>query len=163
MTTSKKFFAQRQKKLKLETFEISHPAIGTHRYVGGQFNAKTLTLKSGQQLVYQPIQAEFSLPSMSEFSTLQMSVNIGRVGSQVKRLLKDVDAYNLATPNSDVMTFVYRLFIDGFESATLSMWVSNIAIEGQSVAIIASDDNPAAINVSERYTAERFPGLAVLS
>jgi len=43
------------------------------------------------------------------------------------------------------------------------MWVVSFAIEGDNVAIVASDDNPSAINVARTYKAESFPGLKVLS
>lgn len=161
--TSRQFHAQQQKKIVYKTFEISHPAIGVIRYVSGQFYTKTLTLKSGQPATFEPIQMKVSLPNMSEYGTLTMKVDIGRVGTDVKNKLRLIEDYNAATPNTTTTPFIYREFIDGVESASFSMWVKDIVIDGQNVAIIASDDNPSAINVAEKYKVERFPGLAVLS
>jgi len=161
--TSRQFHAQQQKKKFYRTFEISHPAISTIRYVGGQFYTKTLTLKNGTQVTFEPIQMAVGLPSMNQYGTLSMKIDIGRVGTQVKKHLQAIDAYNLANPNTATTSFIYREFIDNVEAYSLEMWVKDVIIEGQNVAILASDDNPAAINVAEIYTAERFPGLTVLS
>lgn len=161
--TTRKFHAQQQKKISIEAFEITHPAFGVIRYAGGQFFDKTLTLASGKQLVFSPIQMKVGLPNMNEFSTLSMKIDIGRVGSQVKKNLTAIDAYNVANPNTKTTPFTYYQFIDGVEAYSLKMWVKSIALVGQNVAIIASDDNPAAINVAEAYTSERFPGMAVQS
>ena len=161
--TSRKFHAQQQKKIVYKAFAISHPAIGTLRYVGGQFYPKTLTLKSGGQVVFDPIQMKTSLPNMAEYGTLSMKVDIGRVGSQLKEKLKLIDDYNIATPNTETTSFTYYEFIDGAEAIAFEMWVRDFVIDGQMVAIVASDDNPSVINVAKSYKVENFPGLAVLS
>ena len=161
--TSRKFHAQQQKKITYKTFEITHPAIGVLRYVGGQFYPKTLTLKSGLQVVFEPIQMKVSLPNMSEYGTLSMKIDIGRVGSQLKEKLRLIDDYNIATPNTETTPFIYREFVDGVETIAFDMWVRDFVIDGQIVAIVASDDNPSAINVAKTYKVESFPGLAVLS
>lgn len=161
--TTRAFHAQQQKKVKYQTFEITHPAIGVVRYVGGQFYAKTLTLKTGAQLVYEPIQMKVGLPSMGEFNTLSMKIEIGTVGTQVKQKLKLIDAYNVNSPNTTVTPFIYREFLDGVEIGAFNMWVKDFVLNDRNVAILASDDNPSAISVAERYTEAKFPGVAVLS
>lgn len=161
--TSRSFHAQQQRKIKHQTFEISHPAIGTVRYVGGQFYDKTLTLKTGEQLVYNPISMKVGLPNMGEFNTLSMKIEIGAAGTQVKKKLKLIDAYNLNSPSTTVTPFVYREFLDGVEIGSFSMWVKEFVFNDRNVAILASDDNPSAISVAEIYTESRFPGVAVLS
>jgi hypothetical protein len=161
--TTRKFYAQQQKRLVYQSFEIHHPAVGFIRYVGGAYFPKTLTIKSGDKIVFQPIQMKVGLPSMGEFNTLSMKIEIGRVGTEVKKNLTMINDYNLANPNTETTPFIYRQFTDGFETARFSMWVKDILIDGQNVAISASDDNPSAISVAELATVERFPGLEVLS
>lgn len=161
--TQKQFFAQRQKKSKMQAFEIYHPAIGYVRYVGGQFYSKTLTMRDGSRVSFEPAQLKFSLPSMSEYNTLSMKVELGRVGTMVKEKLRAIEEYNLANPNTTTTDFRYFNFIDGVETYRIEMWVKDVILDDQFAAIIASDDNPAAINVAERYEVERFPGLAVPS
>ena len=56
-----------------------------------------------------------------------------------------------------------KQFVDGVETISFNMWVRDFVIDGQMVAIVASDDNPSAINVAKTYKVESFPGLAVLS
>ena len=160
--TNRKFHAQQLKKIVYKTFEVSHPAIGVIRYVGGQFYAKTFNTSSGLA-TFEPIQMKVGLPNMGEFGTLSMKIEIGRVGTQVKEKLTAIDNYNLAYPNTATTPFVYREFTDGVETVRFSMWVREFVFDGQNVAILASDDNPSEINVAERQTVERFPGLAVLS
>lgn len=160
--TTRQFHAQQQKKVYYKAFVISHP-VGTKKYVQGQFYPKTFTLKSGEQVTFDPASMKIDLPSMGEYGTLSMKIDLGRVGTDAKNFVRAIEEYNTATPNKDVTQFSYYEFTDGVEVLAFHMWVKNIIIDGQNVAIIASDDNPSAINVARTYKVEKFPGLAVLS
>jgi len=114
--TSRQFHAQQQKKITYKTFEIYHPAIGSVRYVKGQYYSKTFTTSDSGEVTFLPAAMKISLPDMSEYGNLSMKIDLGRVGSQLKEKLRLIDDYNIATPNTDTTKFIYREFVDGVET-----------------------------------------------
>lgn len=158
-------FAARVKKLTFYTFEVYHPAIGYLRFVRDQMQEKHLTLKNGSVVTFQPASFEVKLPNLNNGGSgvVEMTVQLGRVGTEVKSKLRAISAYNQSTPNVTTTDFVYRTFIDGVEDASIQLWVKNVTIDGDSVAFSASEDNPQAIDVSRRYLAQDFKGLRVIS
>ena len=166
MTISKPFFTKREQKLRFEAFAVENPAIGSLRFVtarGGAFNDVTINA-DGQIVTFKAAAFDVQKPTYSEDQTLSMGVQLGRVGTDIKSKLKAIRQYMRDNVSNDPVTFKYYEFLYGDYTTTsaLDLWVSSVAIEGNSVAISASDDNPNFIGVSERYLAQNWPGLKVI-
>ena len=163
-----KFFETRERTIRYETFEIYHPAVGVHRRVKGQFYDKQFMLEStaprnaGEIVTFEPAAFETQHPDISEDSVLTMTTQMGNIGSMIKGYLKQIKSYDNLYPNTTATEYIYREFINGVPSK-IYLWVSNFNITGDTVAFVASDDNPNAINVAEVYKAQNFPGLRVIS
>lgn len=162
------FFETRERTIRYETFEIYHPAVGVHRIVKGQFYDKQFMLEStaprnaGEIVTFEPAAFETQHPDISEDSVLTMTTQMGNIGSMIKGYLKQIKSYDNLYPNTTATEYIYREFINGVPSK-IYLWVSNFNITGDTVAFVASDDNPNAINVAEVYKAQNFPGLRVIS
>lgn len=162
------FFETRERTIRYETFEIYHPAVGVHRRVKGQFYDKQFMLEStaprnaGEVVTFEPAAFETQHPDISEDSVLTMTTQMGNIGSMIKGYLKQIKAYDNLYQNTTATEYIYREFINGVPSK-IYLWVSNFNITGDTVAFVASDDNPNAINVAEVYKAQNFPGLRVIS
>lgn len=162
------FFETRERTIRYETFEIYHPAVGVHRRVKGQFYDKQFMLEStaprnaGEIVTFEPAAFETQHPDISEDSVLTMTTQMGNIGSMIKGYLKQIKAYDNLYPNTTATEYIYREFINGVPSK-IYLWVSNFNITGDTVAFVASDDNPNAISVAEVYKAQNFPGLMVIS
>ena len=162
------FFETRERTIRYETFELYHPAVGVHRRVKGQFYDKQFMLEStaprnaGEVVTFEPAAFETQHPDISEDSVLTMTTQMGNIGSMIKGYLKQIKAYDNLYPNTTATEYIYREFINGVPSK-IYLWVSNFNITGDTVAFVASDDNPNAINVAEVYKAQNFPGLRVIS
>jgi hypothetical protein len=161
------FFETRERKIRYETIEIYHPAVGVLRYVNKQFYDKNFTLESsadrnaGESVTFTAGNFEVQHPDVSEDGVMSMQVQLGRIGTTVKQYVKQIRDYSLLNPNTTPAEFVYREFVDNVPSV-FNSWIGGITISGDSVAIIASDDNPASINVSTRYLSQNYPGLRVI-
>lgn len=162
------FFETRERTIRYETFEIYHPAVGVHRRVKGQFYDKQFMLEStaprnsGEIVTFEPAAFETQHPDISEDSVLTMTTQMGNIGSMIKGYLKQIKSYDNLYPNTTATEYIYREFINGVPSK-IYLWVSNFNITGDTVAFVASDDNPNAISVAEVYKAQNFPGLRVIS
>jgi len=161
------FFETRERKIRYETIEIYHPAIGTIRYVNKQFIDKQFTIEAGASrdagLTVTFTAGNFTVqpPSVSEDGVASMTVQLGRIGTLIKQELKSIRDYSIINPNTTPAEFVYREYVDNVPSI-FNSWIGAITIEGDSVAITASDDNPASISVATRYLSQNFPGLKVI-
>lgn len=164
---SRAFFETRERVAKFEAIEVYHPAVGVIRYVNKQFYDKEFKLESGaprnagETVTFTAGNFQVQHPDVSEDGVMSMTVQLGRIGTDIKSKLKAIKDYNLNFANTLQTEYIYREFINGVPS-TFSAWISNITISGDSVAITASDDNPALISVATRYSSQKFPGMKVI-
>ena len=158
------FFETREKKERFETIEIYHPAIDTIRYVNNQFVDRQFPIEAGAArdagLTVTFTAGHFTVqpPDVSEDGVASMTIQLGRIGTQIKQELKAIRDYSILNPNTTPAEFVYREYVDNVPSI-FNSWIGVVIIEGNNVAITASDDNPSSISVSTRYLSQNFPGL----
>lgn len=158
------FFEQRQRRILYQLIEFSHAAIGDKRFVNKQFADKTFRI-DGVSKTFQGAQFVLTMPEISDSDPVIMQVQLGRVGSNIKQYVKQINTYRKTSPNVDPVVFTYYQYLDGDLNyhQTIQLWVSNIAIDGDSVAIRMADDNASGINCARLYDAVDFPGLKVIS
>ena len=165
------FFETRERKIYYETFEVYHPAIGTIRYVNGQFVDKLFTIESdadrnaGQIVTFKAASFVQTPPSISEDGVLSITNQLGRIGSQMKQYMKAIAAYRDLNPNTTPAEYILREYLQGQDqpAGIVKLSISGVVINNDAVAITASDDNANSINVARRYRAQDFPGLKVIS
>lgn len=158
------FFEQRQRRIRYELISFSNPAIGEKLFVNKQFSDKTFSI-DGVSKVFQGAQFDLTYPEINDSDPVAMQIQLGRVGTNIKQYVKQINAYRKTTPNTDPTVFRFYEYLEGDAnySGSLELWVSNIAIDGDSVAMRIADDNASGINCARLYNAVEFPGLKVIS
>lgn len=158
------FFEQRQRRIRYELISFSNPAIGERLFVNKQFEDKTFNI-DGISKTFQAANFELTYPEINDSDPVMMQVQLGRVGSNIKQYVKQINAYRKTTPNTDPVVFTFYEYFEGDlnYSGSIQLWVSNIAIDGDRVAMRIADDNASGINCARRYNAVDFPGLKVIS
>lgn len=164
MATTRRQFLIKKERIRLyRTVEIYHPAIGVLRYVDGTIDPKFFTLEAtaprnaGQTVEFIGAGMRYTLPDQSDDNGT-LEVQLGRVGSPVKQLLKQVVGFTRIQTGEVII----REYIDGATDGpfVLQLGLASVTITPDGVAILAELENPAIRAVSEIYTVERFPGLA---
>lgn len=159
--------------IRYHTIELYHSQIGTLRFVGDfevdggiayPGNGHTFTLEAtaprdaGQAVEFAPTYLQFTPPEQSDDPVVSIDIQLGRIGSRVKRELKKVRDGGFLEP----MAVIYRMFLSDDTSVpaqVYTLWTSGITLQASSVAITATDNNPANKNVSRVYRFTDFPGL----
>lgn len=167
MTSSarrRQFFATKERKRYYKTIEIYHPSGVLLRYVQGRIDPKNFTLEStaprnpSESVEFIGGSFEYQQPDQSQ-NIVTADVQLGRVGKQVKEILKSIRGFGRAKTGEVIM----REYIAGEESApcfVMRLFIRSITMTAEGVVIRIEQDNPADRSVAEIATVERFPGLA---
>lgn len=164
MTTLRRFFSTKERKRIYDTLEIYHPSGVLLRYVTGRIDPLSVTLEASaprnasESVEYIGGAFKFQRPEQQE-SVVQADIQLGRVGKQVKQILKSITG----AARAEVGEIVYRQYIAGELTApvfVLRLYITSITMNADGVAIRAEQDNPSDRRVAELYLPERFPGLA---
>lgn len=159
-----RFFETRPRRIRYELISFSNPAFGERLFVNKQFADKTFPI-DGVNKTFQAANFELTYPEITDSDPVVMNVQLGRVGSNIKTYVKQLNAYRRANPNTDPVVFNFYEYFEGDAnySSSMQLWVSSIAIDGDSVAMRMADDNASGINCARLYNAVDFPGLKVIS
>ena len=148
------------------TLEIYHPAMDTLRFVH-EYSDKTFTLEStaprdaGQPVSFRALNFTAPMPDQDESTTVNIKINLGRVGSQAREQIKRIRGFNYFTP----VQIIYRRYLSDDTSAPVKvfrLYASQPVIQANNVTFTATDDNPSKQNVARLYQFTTFPGLEVL-
>lgn len=152
--------------IRYKTIELYHPQIGALRFVR-DFKDKSLGIEAGadrnagETVVFTAIQFDVVDPDQTATPDATITINLGRVGSDVKAKLKLITGYGFM----DQLEVIYRYYLSDDVSAPLKkykLYGSSVALSGLGAAITAEDDNPTNQDISRVYTFEDFPGLEAL-
>ena len=162
--TIREFFTQKPAAVtKFETLEFYHPSFGTLRFVKTFFD-QTLTIEAGaprnagEAVVFQALNFDVSEPTQQETPNANLTLLLGRVGSEVKERIKMISGFAYMQQ----VEIIYRYYLSDDTSAPLkvfSFFGDQININAQDVSVNASDDNPTNFDISRLYTNSGFPGL----
>lgn len=155
MTLSpRRFFNARPRIAQYMALELSHVAFGTKRYVADYFD-KTL----GGQL-HQAAAIEVKETIQDDRAEISYEVQLGRVGSQAKQLIKAVDAYPLGwmIPIKGTVSYYLSNDLNTPYREPVTLDVSNIIMDGDAVALTLESSNPQGLQVARRYNGVDFPG-----
>lgn len=164
MTTRAQFFAQKLRKRSYDTVEIYHPSGVLLRYVNGRFDPIYFTLESNAPrnpsalVEFTGKGFQFQQPDQND-TTVAADLQLGRVGSEVKQILKSIRGFDRAK----VGEVIYRQFIDGPNSQpckVIRLYIRSVTMTADGVVIRVEQDNPADRSVSRIYTVDIFKGLA---
>lgn len=140
--------------------ELYHPDIGSHYYVNNQQFDKQFTLPANAPrnantlTTFEPLGFVVERPSSGKEPVVSLDVTMGRVGSEMKKKLEQVDLMEFGE-------LVYWVFLNGAAKLQLRLQIADITLEDNAVLIRAEQENPTFRDISEIYTADRFPGLRV--
>ncbi len=160
----KEWLTQKKLSIAYQTIEVYHESLGTLRYVRNQQFDKSFTLPSdaprnpSESVVFEPVGFAVQRPEQGDQPVVQMSVQLGAVGTDIKQLLKQIPKGGFM----DSAELIYRVFLDGAQVQYLPLQISTITITTDNVVINAEQSNPTFRNISRRYTYADFPGLLLL-
>ena len=165
MTAARKtFFAAKERKMYYRTMEIWQDGGILLRYVSGRIDPKSFKLEAnaprnaGEEVEFLGGYFEYQLPDQND-SKSGADISLGRVGSQVKRLLKELTPAQRTKPGEVVL----REYVAGNEligpDYVLRLYTEKIALTAENVIIKIGSDNPAARGVAMLFNPEVFPGL----
>lgn len=146
-----------------ETIELYRPDVGVLRYVTRQQSAKSFTLGAdsprnpSQTVEFQPFGFRVQRPAQNNDPVVKVDVQLGRVGTELKQKLKAIPLGGLMNPAE----LIFRVFYDSEESMMLPLQIATITFEDTSAVIRAEQENPTFRDLSRRYLADDFPGLAL--
>jgi hypothetical protein len=160
----RRYWASKEKRIRFKTVEIHHDAIGTLRYVLGQFTDKNFMLEAdaprnpSQTVTFSAISGELSDESQTGL-VVSRSLSLGRVGTEIKQKLKlitNTERYKSAQ-------MIVRYYIKGEESAPSNVpeiyYVSKIDINEGSVTITSSDEVSFNSRISRVYREDELTGM----
>lgn len=152
--TQRRFFNTRPKLVEYMTLEIQHPAFGVKRWVKDYFD------KTFEGNIYQASYMEIRETIQDDRAAISYEIQLGRVGSQAKPLIKLVDKYPLGwvIPIKGTVKYFLSDDLNTPYRTPVTLDVSNVAIDGESVAITLETANPRGLQVARRYTGADFPG-----
>lgn len=155
MTSQRQFFATKPTLIEYMTLELSHVAFGVKRYVRNQFYDKIF---SGNE--YQAAAMEVTETIQDDRGSVSYEIQLGRVGSQAKQLIKAVDKYPLGwmIPIEATVTYYLSDDLNTPYRTPVTLSVGSIAIESDIVAMALDTANPRSIQVARRYNGDDFPG-----
>jgi hypothetical protein len=145
----------------LITVEFYHSAFGIHRLING-FKDKALTIESGaprnagEDVTFRAIALDAPWPSQKDQPTININVNIARVGSEIKSEVKKIVGFGAFEP----VQVIWRAYLSSNTSSPAAAYYlyGQVTMNGESVTINASDENPLAKRVSRILTTTDFPG-----
>jgi hypothetical protein len=160
MTTRRRFFASKERIRQYRTIEIYHPSGVLMRYVSGRIDPKNFTLEAsaprnaGESVEFLGGAFEFQQPEQND-NIVQADLQLGRVGTNVKQVLKGIRG----TARAQVGEVVFREYLDGAEPVfVLRLFIRSITMTADGVVIRVEQDNPSDRPVLDVCTPERFPG-----
>ncbi|WP_106478101.1 DUF1833 family protein [Phytohalomonas tamaricis] len=139
------------------TFEIYHQKIGSLRFIQG-FDDRDLLIETGETVTFRAANFAVSTPDQTDTPDASISVDLGRVGSQVKMQLRKLDGADFFKP----ALLTYRQYLSSVTTGptkVIALYISDIAFKADTVSIKAEDDNPSTRDVSREYSPVDFPGL----
>ena len=146
------------------TLELFHPSfVDPLRFVH-DYTEKTFTLESsaprdaGLPVVFSPLNFSAPPPDQDDTTSVNIKIDLGRVGSEVKEQLKKIQGFGFYTP----VDVIYRRFLSDDTSAPVKVYklfANQPTIKANNVSFTASDDNPSKQNVARLYQFDAFPGL----
>lgn len=145
------------------TIEIYHPSFNSLRFVRS-YSDKTLTLEASAPrdpstaVLFKALNFEVTNPEQDESPSVNIRIQLGRVGSEAKAELKKIRDFGFYQPAQ----VIYRRFLSDDTSAPVKvykLYADSPVIQANNVAINATDENPNRQDVSRLYTYQVFPGL----
>ena len=165
--TVNEYYTQRPARVSLiKALEFYHPSYGTLRFCY-QTSDRVLGVESdaprnaGEMVEYQALAFQISAPSQQDVPNVNIAINLGRVGSELKSKMKLVRGFDRQTPHE----IIYREYFSDNMSAPSRLWQvysGNINFDQNSVTVNAEDENPTTRDWSRKYTVEDFPGLQLV-
>lgn len=156
--SSREFFVTKPRIIEYTTMELYHPAIGTFRWVANQFTDKILG-----GVTYSPITMSVKETIQDARNSISYEVQLGLVGSEAKRIVKEIDRYPLGWMIEIKATVKYWLSSDTSTPYRnpVTLAVGNFMIDGSNVAFTLETSNPRGQSVARRYNGDDFPGTDV--
>ena len=148
------------------TLELYHPSMDTLRFVH-DYSERTFTLEGSAPrealtpVVFTPLNFTAPMPDQDETTSVNIKIELGRVGSEAKEQLKKVRGFGLFEP----VQVIYRKFLSDDTSSPVKvfkLFASQPSIQANIVTLTATDDNPSKQNIARLYQFSDFPGLEVL-
>lgn len=146
-----------------DTIELYHPDIGTLRYVTRQQSSKQFTLEAdaprnpSEIVTFEPLGFRVQRPAQNNEPVVKLDVQLGRVGTDLKPKLKQIQLGGFMNQAE----LIYRVFYDGEPQLILPLEIATITLEDSNAVIRAEQENPTFRDLSRRYLAADFPGLAL--
>ena len=153
--SSREFFTTKPRIIEYMTLELYHPAYGYLRFVKDQYFEKVIG-----GILRQPAFMEIKETIQDERNTVSYEVQLGRVGSQAKSFVKEIDKYPLGWMIPVDAKVEYWLSSDLSQPyrPSVALSVGNLAMDADNVAITLDTANPRGQSVARRYNGDEFPG-----
>ena len=160
----RKYWASKEKRIRFETVEIYHEAIGTLRYVLKQFTDKNFTLESdaprnpSETVSFTAIAGVLADEEQSSLE-VERVLNLGRVGTEIKQKLKLIN--NAERYKSAQM--IVRYYIQGETTEPSNVpeiyYIDEIGINKEDVYIKATDAILFNSRISTVYREDQLTGM----
>ncbi|AZU97924.1 hypothetical protein [Vibrio phage LP.1] len=156
--SARQFFNTKPRDIEYMTLELYHPAFGYKRYVANQYIEKTLG-----GLVYEPAAMIVTESISDETNSVNYEIELGRVGSQISQLAKQVKAYPFGYMRSVEATVRYFLSSDTTTPfrPVVTLEIGSLPMDSQNAKLILETSNPRGVKVARTYNGQDFPGLDV--
>lgn len=170
------------KAYRIVTIELSHPDLpaistdpsapaGIRRFVNGgdtslvnglpiqMFGLESGALHNGGETVaFRALQFIIDDPDIQENTNINIPVQLGRVGSEMRRTLKNIRGFGWLRP----ARMTYRVYLSNATDKPqyhYRTFIADINFSGTDVSLTTTDTNPVNRDVSRAYTFQDFPGL----
>ena len=128
--SSREFFNTKPRVIEYMTLDLYHPAFGYLRYVQNQFYEKTFN-----GVVYQPLAMNVTESVADDRATVTYEIQLGRVGSEVKSFIKEIEkaAFGWMTEVEATVSYYLSTDLDTPYRTPVTLAVGTIAMEAETL------------------------------
>lgn len=162
----RRFYTTKPREIYFETIELFNANLGVRRFVARQFFDKEFTLEEsaprngGETVSFRPANMSISPTTQEDQPVTKLEINLGEVGQMVKSEFR-----SLRGKVDQRLELIYRVYRGSDLTSPLNipqtLYVEDINFNGDSVAMVAGDDNPLKVITARKYLTQDFPGLEV--
>lgn len=142
-----------------ETLEISHESIEEPIRIVQDFRALTATLETSEEVTFQPVWFNFTLPAATESGRQDLSLSIDNINREVS------DFVNLAKEYVTPVTIIYRPYLSSNLSQPQLDPPLRLTLQDVSISLLTVSGKAIFADVvnkkwpTEFYTRARFPSI----
>ena len=165
--TIQEYYTQKPSAIEfIQALEIHHAEYGTLRFVN-QPVARMLGIEAGaprnagQTVQFDPLFFRIAAPRQNDTGSINIGIDLGRVGSNVKDALKQVRGFARQRPHE----IIYREYFGDDLTEPSRLWQvfgSEVSLSVDGVSINGTEDNPTTRDWSRTYIVSDFPGLSIV-